>query len=89
LSTHSTVVRHPIESLIEVAQASFASLRERQSRTLEKAEIDYHRRYGRDPPHGFEVWFRYAIAHDSVLVDDFEFSAEGHSDGWNMACRLG
>jgi hypothetical protein len=54
------------------AQANFASLQKRQSGALEEAEVDYHRRYGRAPPPGFREWFRYAIAHGSVLIDDFD-----------------
>jgi hypothetical protein len=83
-STFSTAVRHPIESLTEVAQATFASLRERQSKTLEQAEIEYHRRYGRDPPPGFQAWFRYAVAHNSVLVDDFDQISHNVKPFWEI-----
>jgi hypothetical protein len=84
-STYLTAGRHPIESLSEVAHANFVSLRERQSKTFEEAELEYHRRYGRDPPPGFQEWFRYAVAHDSVLVDDYDLINHNLNPFWKFS----
>jgi hypothetical protein len=85
VSTYFTAGRHPIESLTEVAHANFVSLRERQSKTFEEAELEYHRRYGRDPPPGFQEWFRYAVAHDSVLVDDYDLINHNLNPFWKFS----
>ncbi|KAK2014621.1 hypothetical protein LZ32DRAFT_555930 [Colletotrichum eremochloae] len=42
-----------------------------QSRNLEGAVGEYHRRYGLAPPPNFDKWFEYAVANGSPIIDDF------------------
>lgn len=42
----------------------------RQSKTVEQAADTYRHRYGRNPPKGFDVWFKWAKENDVKIVDD-------------------
>lgn len=55
-----TQERHPILELIENAERKWASLIERQSKTLEEAVAEYKKRYYRNPPRGFDKWWVWA-----------------------------
>jgi hypothetical protein len=44
----------------------------RQSRTLQSAVREYKRRYGIEPPRGFDLWFKYAQDNNVKLVDEFD-----------------
>ncbi|KAK0384050.1 hypothetical protein NLU13_8139 [Sarocladium strictum] len=63
---------HPLDKLIEDAQQEFYQMRKRQSITYGIAEEEYRRRYGIDPPPGFEAWFDYAVSNDSPIIDEFD-----------------
>ncbi|KAF2847082.1 glycosyltransferase family 90 protein [Plenodomus tracheiphilus IPT5] len=75
---------HPIEELVAKAHESFVALVERQSRTLEAAETEYLRRYGRSPPPGFEKWFEYAQSKQSILIDDFDMIEDDLKPFWRI-----
>lgn len=47
---------HPIRTLIEEGKKLWKEKLERQSGSFDEAEKEYRRRYGREPPKGFEVW---------------------------------
>ena len=61
-----------IEKLHEQAKANHRALLARQSRSFGSAQKEYKRRYGIDPPPGFEAWFNYAIKVSSPIIDDFD-----------------
>ncbi|TRM55568.1 hypothetical protein BD626DRAFT_524559 [Schizophyllum amplum] len=63
---------HPIPQLIADAQERFGRKVARQSRTLEAAAAEYRRRYGRNPPKGFDKWWAFAKDNDFVMVDEFD-----------------
>ncbi|KAJ6442794.1 methyltransferase [Purpureocillium lavendulum] len=44
----------------------------RQSCNLTAAASEYRRRYGIEPPRGFEAWYYYAVAHASPIIDEFD-----------------
>lgn len=44
--------------------------RHRQSKTLPQAVIEYRKRYGRNPPKGFESWWKFARQNNIKIVDD-------------------
>ncbi|KAI1748959.1 hypothetical protein F4782DRAFT_550314 [Xylaria castorea] len=69
--------RHPVEMLTREAKASFDRLVQSQSRTYPAAYAEYQRRYGFDPPHGFEEWYKFAQSHQSPMIDDFDIISEG------------
>ena len=47
---------HPISYLIKSAEKKWDVMLRQQSQTLEQAVIEYKRRYGRNPPLGFDQW---------------------------------
>jgi beta-1,2-xylosyltransferase len=63
---------HPIPTLLGLGEKRWEELLSRQSRTLEEAVQEYTRRYGRNPPKGFDVWWDYAMLHDLVLPDEYD-----------------
>lgn len=48
---------HPIPRLIERAKRRWRKLNDKQSKTFTQAVREYMRRYGRNPPKGFDQWF--------------------------------
>lgn len=44
----------------------------RQSKTLSAAVKEYRRRYNRDPPKGFDIWFEFAKANNTVMIDEYD-----------------
>lgn len=48
--------RHPIPQLLELGEKRWEEMLERQSTTLGEAVQEYRKRYGREPPKGFDVW---------------------------------
>lgn len=63
---------HPIPILLGLGEKRWEELLSRQSRTLEEAVQEYTRRYGRQPPKGFDVWWEYAMLHNLVLPDEYD-----------------
>lgn len=63
---------HPIPVLLGLGEKRWEELLSRQSRTLEEAVQEYNRRYGRQPPKGFDVWWEYAMLHNLVLPDEYD-----------------
>jgi hypothetical protein len=66
---------HPIEELMERGREQWKSLLKRQSKTIDEAVGEYRRRYGRNPPKGFDVWFKWAKENDVKIVDDVSLTA--------------
>lgn len=50
---------HPIYQLIRDARIAWEEKGARQSKTLKEAVKEYRRRYGREPPQGFDKWWAY------------------------------
>lgn len=48
---------HPIFELIQRAKRDWEAKHKRASTTLKQACIEYKRRYGREPPPGFQRWY--------------------------------
>lgn len=63
---------HPVEVLARKASGNFEHLLQRQSRSYAVAEQEYRRRYGLEPPAGFEAWFEFAMANQSPIIDEFD-----------------
>ncbi|KAM3556501.1 hypothetical protein ARSEF4850_005502 [Beauveria asiatica] len=63
---------HPVDILMRGANAQFSGLLHRQSKSLEEAQAEYRRRYEIEPPPGFEGWYRFAVAHKSPIIDEFD-----------------
>ncbi|KAI0451263.1 hypothetical protein F5B21DRAFT_487786 [Xylaria acuta] len=69
--------KHPVEVLTREAKANFDSLLRSQSKTYPAAYAEYQRRYGFDPPRGFEEWYKFAQSYQSPVIDEFDIVSEG------------
>jgi hypothetical protein len=76
---------HPIDLLIHDAKANFQALLERQSNSYAAACEEYRRRYGMEPPPGFESWYNFAKAHQSPIIDDFDIIHDKISPFWSIS----
>ncbi|KAK2616962.1 hypothetical protein QQS21_000051 [Conoideocrella luteorostrata] len=76
---------HPVETIIQQAKADFNHLLLRQSKSYTIACEEYRRRYELDPPPGFDEWFKYANAHDSKIIDDFDVMYESITPLWSLS----
>lgn len=63
---------HPIPQLMVLAQTRYESLLSRQSRTLKDAIREYRKRYGRDPPKGFNDWYSFAKENNVKIIDEYD-----------------
>lgn len=63
---------HPLSRIASEAQRSFDAVKSRQSRSLPEAVAEYKRRYGMPPPPHFDKWYEFAVARETVLVDEFD-----------------
>ncbi|KAK0902462.1 hypothetical protein LTR57_019642 [Friedmanniomyces endolithicus] len=74
-ASHSnTVTYHPIDMLIYEAQSRHEAYinQTSNSKTLSEAARAYELRYQRSPPPGFQHWYTYATARNSVVIDDYD-----------------
>ncbi|KAK5079973.1 hypothetical protein LTR24_008778 [Lithohypha guttulata] len=63
---------HPVEYLVTHSRAKLDDMLSRQSKNVDEAVAEYQRRYGRQPPLGFDQWFNLAVQNDFVLIDEFD-----------------
>ncbi|THH09010.1 hypothetical protein EW145_g2318 [Phellinidium pouzarii] len=63
--------KHPIPKLMAEAEDKFRGLLSRQSKTLEQAVAEYKKRYGRNPPKGFDHWFKFVKDNNIKMVDEY------------------
>ena len=78
------VVDHPIPRLMADAEDKFRKLLERQSKSLAQAVAEYKRRYGRDPPRGFDDWYAFAVDKDIKIIDDYDAIWEDLEPFWSF-----
>lgn len=65
-------IHHPIPKLMADARQQFQDKISRQSASLSDAVSEYARRYGRQPPKGFDEWYEFAKSHDAVIIDEYD-----------------
>lgn len=53
---------HPMFDLLREGEEKFEKMVEKRSESLEEAVEEYRRRYGRQPPIGFDRWWEYVSA---------------------------
>ncbi|GMK53842.1 hypothetical protein CspeluHIS016_0104280 [Cutaneotrichosporon spelunceum] len=63
---------HPFYELMERGEETWRLVRDRQSKSVEHAAREYKRRYGINPPDGFDKWFAWAKDHGVELVDEYD-----------------
>ncbi|KAF2222822.1 hypothetical protein BDZ85DRAFT_312317 [Elsinoe ampelina] len=78
---------HPIKALHDEAIQRYQDMLNRQSSTLDEAVEEYNRRYSRQPPPGFEDWFRFAREKKSLIIDDFDTIEESLQQLWRIEPR--
>ncbi|KAH6518113.1 hypothetical protein HBI81_176100 [Parastagonospora nodorum] len=81
----SIVSPHPIEVLTNTAKAKFHALLQRQSKSYSAAHGEYRRRYGAEPPVGFEAWYVFAASQQSPIIDDFDIIFDLVSPFWELS----
>lgn len=87
-SGHTNVLdEHPIPKLMANAEQKFRALLAKQSKTLAQAVVEYKKRYGRNPPRGFDDWWEFATQNDVKLVDEFDAIFEDLSPFWLLSGR--
>jgi hypothetical protein len=83
--TSVTMLEHPVKALFRKAEAEFSELLAKQSTTFDMAASEYLRRYRRDPPPGFKIWYEYAVRHESVIIDEFDIVNDALSPFWGLS----
>lgn len=63
---------HPIYQLVTDAKKRWEGKLGKASRSLPQAVAEYRRRYGRDPPAGFESWWNYVKQKNVKLPDEYD-----------------
>lgn len=79
-----TQFSHPIPKLMADAEDKFRGLLDRQSKTFEEAVNEYQRRYGRNPPKGFDDWYLFAKTRNVKIIDDYDAINEDLSPFWTF-----
>lgn len=78
------VAGHPIPHLMDEAEHRFRALLSRQSRSLRAAVKEYKRRYGRNPPKGFDAWWQFAQANKVKMIDEYDGLINDLQPYWGM-----
>ena len=84
-ATQSKTVIHPIPKLMIEAQAKFRKMIKGQSKTLADAVKEYKRRYGRNPPKGFDEWFEFAKENGAKIIDEYDQVVRDLEPFWGMS----
>jgi hypothetical protein len=53
-----------------------------QSKTLAAAVAEYNRRYGRNPPKGFDEWYEFATKNGAIIIDEYDALASSMEPFW-------
>jgi len=64
------------------ARASFDQKIARQSKSLSAAVAEYNRRYGRNPPKGFDEWYDFATMNGATIIDEYDALASSMEPFW-------
>ncbi|WOO79458.1 Beta-1,2-xylosyltransferase 1 [Vanrija pseudolonga] len=71
-SKAATSDKHPIRELMKDGRKRYDSMLKRQSKTLTQAVAEYKKRYGRQPPRGFDAWFQWCKKNNVKIIDDYD-----------------
>ncbi|PFH48325.1 glycosyltransferase family 90 protein [Amanita thiersii Skay4041] len=80
-------MQHPIPKLMEDAEAQYKEKLRSQSKTLKAAVAEYKRRYNRDPPKGFDQWFKFAKQNNVKMVDEYDGMVSDLEPFWELPSR--
>jgi len=79
------LTEHPVKRLVREADVKFEAQIARQSKSFDEATSVYYQRYQRSPPPGFGLWYKYALRHHSLIVDDFDIINEYLAPFWGLS----
>ncbi len=79
--------KHPIEFLVEHARRKATDIVERQSKSLQEAIANYRNRYHREPPPGFEDWYRVAVELNATIIDEYDTITAMFEPYWGISAR--
>ena len=88
LPWNDSILKHPIEVLIDNAKKHQANIVESQSKTLFEAVSEYKNRYGRPPPRGFDSWYNIAKDQGLVIFDDHDLVTKSLEPYWSVAPKV-
>jgi hypothetical protein len=72
---------HPIQDLMAENRKKWDNQLASQSRSLEDAVREYHTRYGRLPPKGFDDWYNFCVENNVKIIDDVSRSVGVYEKG--------
>jgi hypothetical protein len=77
---------HPIDLLIRNAskESEAWATQALASTTLDEAVAEYRRRYRRLPPPSFDLWYDFAVARSSMVIDDYDSMHEDLLPFWDL-----
>ena len=87
LAVSGTIKKHPIERLVEDGESRFRQQLKGQSISLKEAISEYHRRYGREPPKGFDAWYDAAVEKNGTIIDDYDGIHDALQPFWALSAR--
>jgi hypothetical protein len=86
LSASTRLIKeHPIPRLMEEAENKYRRKLGGQSKTLKAAVAEYKKRYKRDPPKGFDEWWKFAQKHEVKMVDEYNGLMEDLAPFWTLS----
>ena len=80
-----TTKQHPIPKLMAEAEVKFRDRLSKQSKTLAEAVKEYKKRFKRDPPRGFDHWWRFVQDNNVLMVDEYNAIAEDLEPFWDLS----
>lgn len=79
-----SIKEHPIPRLMAEAESKFRNLLSSQSSTLAQAVAEYKKRFNRDPPKGFDEWWKFIQDNDVLMVDEYNAITEDLEPFWDL-----
>ena len=80
-----SIKEHPIPRLMAEAENKFRNLLSRQSTTLAQAVAEYKKRFKRDPPKGFDEWWKFIQDNGVLMVDEYNAITEDLEPFWDLS----
>lgn len=71
IPTEVPALDHPIGYLIQGARIQLDEWLEKETTNISTAAQAYRERRGRQPPPGFDRWFKFAQDHDALIIENF------------------
>lgn len=84
MGSKDSVKEHPIPKLMVEAENRYRKLLSSQSKTLPQAVSEYKRRFKRDPPQGFDEWWKFVQDNDVLMADEYDAITEDLEPFWDI-----